>query len=109
MDTQELGSQHSPIVSNEDIFNLHNQSSDPHSEAQGTYDQINRLFTNQDEQEKAIREARGILGEPAKELTDDQVNDLVKEMQFLVDSWLEEYERQTFDGKTLNELLGLHP
>jgi hypothetical protein len=84
-------------------------SSEFNTAQQGTYDQLNQLFTNQDEQKRAIQEARDILGESAKDLTDDQVNDLVKEMQFLVDSWLEEFERQTFDGKTLNELLGLHP
>jgi hypothetical protein len=84
-------------------------SSEFNNAQQGTNDQLNQLFTNQDEQKRAIQEARDILGESAKDLTDDQVNDLVKEMQFLVDSWLEEFERQTFDGKTLNELLGLHP
>lgn len=74
---------------------------------QDTYDQINQLFNEQDNQQKTILEAREILGDSAKELTDEQVYDLVNEMQYLVDSWLEEFERKTFDGKSLNELLNL--
>ncbi len=76
---------------------------------QGTYDQINQLFNDQDQQQKTILEAREILGDSAKDITDEQVFDLVTEMQYLVDSWLEEFERKTFDGKSLNELLNLEP
>lgn len=76
---------------------------------QGTYDQINQLFSEQDSREKSILEAREILGESAKDMTDEQVFDLVTEMQYLADSWLEEYEREVFDGKTLIELLNLDP
>ena len=76
---------------------------------QGTYDQINDLFNEQDQQQKTILEAREILGDSAKDLTDEQVYDLVNEIQYLVDSWLEEFERKTFDGKSLNELLNLQP
>src|SRR3989344_3204517 len=97
-----------PVVSNNNILNLPNLPPDTQlSTPQGTYDQINQLFNEQDQQEKKILEAREILGESAKDLTDSQVYDLVKDMQFLVDSWLEEFERKTFDGKTLNELLNL--
>lgn len=81
--------------------------SDFRDNTQGTYDQINQLFNEQDNQQKAILEAREILGDSAKDMTDEQVFDLVTEMQYLVDSWLEEFERKTFDGKSLNELLNL--
>lgn len=77
------------------------------SEQLGTYDQLNQLFNEQDKQQKDVQETREILGESAKDLTDSQVYDLTNEIQYLVDSWLEEFERKTFDGKTLNELLGL--
>ena len=83
--------------------------SDFQDNTQGTYDQINQLFNEQDNREKSILEAREILGESAKDMTDEQVFDLVTEMQYLADSWLEEFERQTFDGKTLIELLNLEP
>ncbi len=49
------------------------------------------------------------MGESASSLTDEKVYDLVVEMQYLVDTWLEEYEKDVFDGKTLKELIRLDP
>ena len=72
---------------------------------QDKYEKINQLFEEKDQQERTILEAREILGESANNLTDEQVFDLVNEVQFLVDSWLEEYERKIFDGKSLDELI----
>ncbi|MCL5746658.1 MAG: hypothetical protein M1277_00015 [Patescibacteria group bacterium] len=106
MSSLEIPSSNTPVISNEDVFNLHNLSSSQ-SNTQGTYDQLNELFNNQDAQEKTIREARDILGESVNELSNSQIFDLVNEVQFLVESWLEEFERNTFDGKTLDELIGL--
>lgn len=106
MKTTEIQPLNSLVVSNEDTFNLSNPSSDSFN-PQGTYDQINQLFNEQDKQQKEVQEAREILGESAKDLTDSQVYDLISEVQYLVDSWLEEYERSVFDGKTLDETLGL--
>jgi hypothetical protein len=76
-------------------------------EQHSNYEKINQIFTDQKEQKKTILEAREILGESAKDLSDDQIHELISEVQFLVDTWLEEYERKTFDGKTLEELIGL--
>ena len=70
------------------------------------YDKLNQLFSEQDAQRKTIDEARNILGESAQALTDAQVYDLITEVQFLVDSWIKEYEKKIFDGKTLDEFLG---
>jgi len=72
---------------------------------QCTYEQINQIFNEQNQQVKTIQEARDILGESAQALTDGQVCDLVNEIQYLVDTWLEEYEQKVFDGKTLKEIL----
>lgn len=72
---------------------------------QGMYEKVNTIFEGQDQQEKTIQEAREILGETAINLNDEQVFDLVNEVKYLVDSWLEEYERKVFDGKSLDELL----
>ncbi len=89
--------------------NLPNLPSDFQSNTTDIYEQVNHLFNEKDQQEKSVQEARDILGESAKDLTDSDVYDLVNEVQFLVDTWLEEYERETFDGKTLNQLLSLNP
>ncbi len=98
---------HNNLTSNQESFNLPNPPSEFQTNQQGTYEQINQLFNEQDQKENTVLEAREILGESAKDLTDEQVYELVTEMQFLVDSWLEEYERKVFDGKSLNELLNL--
>lgn len=107
MNSLEIHSLDSPIISNEDVFNLPNLTQNTQPSSQGTYDQINELFNIQDQQEKSIKEAREILGDSANELSDSQIYDLLNEIQFLVESWLEEFERNTFDGKSLDELLGL--
>lgn len=78
------------------------------SEQKGTYDQLNELFEDQNSQQRRVQEAREILGDSAKDLTDDQVFELVNNVQFLVDIWEEEFEKEVFGGKTLNELLGIN-
>ena len=72
---------------------------------QGVYDQLNQLFEDKEKKQRTIAEAKEILGDSAQSLTDDQVYDLVNEIQFLTDTWIEEFEQKVFDGKTLNELL----
>lgn len=54
---------------------------------------------------KDIEEARKILGNITKELTDDELKDSLVEIQYLIESWLDDYERSIFSGQTLNELL----
>ncbi|HLL61167.1 MAG TPA: hypothetical protein VK338_05600 [Candidatus Nitrosocosmicus sp.] len=54
--------------------------------------------------DKEIDEARKILGEKVKDWTDEQIRDQVAIVKYLVESWLDEFERKTFDGKTLAEM-----
>lgn len=70
-----------------------------------SYEKINQLFEQQDLQDRTIFEAREILGELAKDLADDKIYELINEIQFLVESWIEEYERKVFNGMSLEELL----
>lgn len=53
-----------------------------------------------------LAKAKTILGNIAKKMTDDQLKDACVEMQYLIETWLDEYERSIFGGKTLRELLG---
>ncbi len=53
-----------------------------------------------------IEKAKVILGDIAKKMNDDQLKDTCVEAQYLVESWLDDYERSIFEGKTLRELLG---
>jgi hypothetical protein len=57
-------------------------------------------------EEVDIEKAKTILGDIVKQMTDDQLKDTCVEMQYLVETWLDDYERSIFGGKTLRELLG---
>jgi hypothetical protein len=72
---------------------------------QGAYDQLNNYFNEKDLQQKTVLEAREILGDSADSISDQELYELVTEMQYLVDVWIEDYEKSVFDGKTLKELL----
>ena len=75
---------------------------------QDTYDQLNQLFVERDGKQKALLEARNLLGKREKELTDEEVTNLASEVQYLVDTWLEEFEREVYGGKTLNEIFNIN-
>jgi len=64
---------------------------------------INSLFST--EEESKIARMRGHLGETAKNLSDTQVETIITEFQFLIDSWMDEYEKEVFNGKTLKDVL----
>ncbi len=53
-----------------------------------------------------LEKAKAVLGDIAKKMSDDQIKDICVEIQYLVESWLDDYERSIFNGKTLRELLG---
>src|SRR5437764_1102151 len=73
----------------------------------GVYDQINQIFNEQDKQAKTVQQTREILGEPSQSLSDEQVYDLTSEIDYLVDTWIEEFERKIFNGKTLEEVTNI--
>ena len=62
------------------------------------------LFPEQERENKDIKEAREILGLLSKEFDDTQIKDLIAEVQFLTESWLDDFERSIFKGLTLQEL-----
>lgn len=86
---------------------VQNSSINLNQSAEGIYEQVHQNLKEQNEKQNTILEARDILGESSQSLTDEQVYDLVNEIQYLVDTWIEEYEKDVFDGKTLEELLQL--
>ncbi len=66
---------------------------------------LDDLFPEQEYEEKTIKRAKEVLGSLADQLTSDQLRDSVAEVQFLVNTWLDEFEQTIFDGLTLKELL----
>jgi hypothetical protein len=65
---------------------------------------LNSVFPQQSEENKITR-TRRILGETAKTISDEQVECITTEFQFLIDAWLDEYEKEVFNGMTLKEVL----
>lgn len=57
-------------------------------------------------EQKDLDEAREILGDTVKDLDDDQLKDQIVMVSYLIETWVDEFERTIFNGKTLNELLG---
>lgn len=55
--------------------------------------------------EKELAEAREKLGELVKDMSDEQLRDQVAATKYLSESWLDDFEKSIFDGKTLNEVI----
>lgn len=65
---------------------------------------LDSLFSNTEEENK-IQKARAVLGEIARDIPDDQLVVYLTQFQCLVDDWLDNYEKQLFNGATLKQLL----
>ncbi|OGK38713.1 hypothetical protein A3F03_02660 [Candidatus Roizmanbacteria bacterium RIFCSPHIGHO2_12_FULL_41_11] len=65
---------------------------------------LNNIFPLQSEENKTSR-MRKALGEAAYSLSNEQIETIIIEFQFLVDTWLDEYEREVFKGLTLKEVI----
>ncbi len=66
---------------------------------------LDNLFPEQKYEDKDIQKAKQILGKIAEQLNGDQIRDVVTEVNYLVNAWLDDYEKDIFDGQTLMELL----
>lgn len=65
---------------------------------------LNSILPNHQEETK-IQKARRILGEVATEATDEKLEIFLTEAQYLLDTWLDTFERDIFDGLTLKQVL----
>ena len=63
-------------------------------------------FLPNSKDESRIQKSRKILGESAKGQSDDQIQTFCTQMQYLIDTWLDSYEQEIFEGSTLKQLLG---
>lgn len=51
-----------------------------------------------------LQEARKALGKTGEKMSDTEIEKLVVSMGYLIDGWLDTYERKVFKGKTIKEL-----
>lgn len=65
---------------------------------------INNIFPLESEENKATK-LRKALGETGMVLQNEQIEVIGTEFQFLIDSWMDEFEQDVFNGHTLKEVL----
>lgn len=46
------------------------------------------------------------MGSLTKELSDEDLEVYITELQYLIDQWLDNFEQQAFNGQTLKQVLG---
>lgn len=68
---------------------------------------LDQLFPEQKLEDKSMKQARIILAGLTKQFSNEELQEIISIFQYLTESWLDMYEREIFDGKTLQELLNL--
>ena len=63
---------------------------------------FNEMFPEQKREGKIITRAREILGD---KYTIEEVKSMIASFEYLINAWMEEYEKKIFDNKSLKELL----
>jgi len=65
---------------------------------------LNSIFMGSQEVNRLLQ-AKTIMGDVVNNLSDDELNTYITEFQSLLDSWLDGFEKELFDNKTLKQLL----
>ncbi|OQA02912.1 MAG: hypothetical protein BWY68_00885 [bacterium ADurb.Bin400] len=79
----------------------------PHGKESGNKqigEALKTIFPTEKE-ESWLKRARRILGEIAVGLSDSELETYLTEFEFLLDGWIDEFEKQLFDNRTLREVL----
>lgn len=56
-------------------------------------------------EESKVQKARAVLGESVQDVPDEELAVYLTQIQYLLDSWLDQFEKQAFNSLTLKELL----
>ena len=65
---------------------------------------LKHIFPEKQDENK-LQKARLIMGEAVKDLSDEELETFITEFQYLIEAWVDSFERQIFDNKTLKQLL----
>ncbi len=52
-----------------------------------------------------FEDIKAILGSKANQLTDEELQDSIIKMQYLIELWLDSFEMEIFEGKSFFEML----
>lgn len=66
---------------------------------------LNELFPEQQYEDKDIQKTKQVLGEVISQFSPEELKTAMTEVQYLVETWVDDFEREIFEGKTLRELL----
>ncbi len=64
-----------------------------------------RIFPKSQD-EARLEQARRIMGDEINALSDAELTEHLAQFQYLIDQWLDEFERQAFEGRTLRQMIG---
>lgn len=103
METQTLNFPNPRLVE-EKLVEILNTVPQP-SNTQSIRKPLDELFPEQKYEEKDIQKAKEILGALANEFSTGQLKDIITEIRYLAECWLDDFEREMFSGLTLKELL----
>jgi hypothetical protein len=81
------------------------QSAYRYKETSSITQSLERIFPEQKQADKRIKLAKDALGSLSANFSETELGDVITEVEYLTESWLDEYERKIFDGLTLQELL----
>jgi hypothetical protein len=84
---------------------IFNQSASSYKKNFSVSESLDAMFPEQKRQDREVFKTKEILGKLSDWFTDLQLKEIVTDIDFLVESWLDEFEREKFEGKTLKELL----
>lgn len=89
----------------DDLTFIKNNLDQPRQAQEGIYEKINNIFSKQDSREKEILETRTLIEHYSSQFSDTDILTLNAEAQLLIEAWLDQFEKEIFDGMTLRELL----
>lgn len=83
-------------------------SSDKEKQPKAIYKSVDEalssIFPTQQE-ENQLMKAKRVMGELVADLSDEELESYLTEFEFLLDEWLDEFEKKIFNNKTLMNLL----
>ena len=62
-------------------------------------------FSPETVEQTKTSKVRQLLGESSKDMDEAQLETMVAQCEYLIDCWLDDYERNIFSGKTLSEMV----
>ena len=105
MNIQTIEFDKQPFITNDRIIAPVSQLFNSYPRLTPDYQSISELFPEQNYDDKEIKKARQLLGDTAKDMTSDEIKTFITEVKYLCDSILDKFEREIFNGMTLQELL----